>query len=271
MKQLLFAHFLPPVYEQILYQRYHNCRQGSKSMQEYSKVFHRLSSRVLLHETEEQVVAHYLNGLRLTIQDRILQTIWKLDEAIQMALKIEAQIARSTTTRFVPKNMSWSQTRFTEPSTSSNHPLDDTRDIQGHEAPRSNQNSSKTSSPSHNPYARTYGGKCNRCGKQCHLSNSCPIRKMVNMVEHSEEAENEIQEVFTGPDDVVAGEHFQDDGAHFAGVIQCLIYHDMLHFSRVSRLAVLPEDISSVVTAVTHHVATEVTTLKYYSTLIEGS
>ncbi|CAM8999531.1 unnamed protein product [Rhodiola kirilowii] len=92
MKHLLCARFLPLDYQQTLYQRYHNCRQESKLVQKYNEEFHRLSSRVQLHETEDQLVARYLNRLRPPIQDCILHTIWTLDEAVRIALKVEAQL-----------------------------------------------------------------------------------------------------------------------------------------------------------------------------------
>ncbi|CAM8975442.1 unnamed protein product [Rhodiola kirilowii] len=222
MKQLLCARFLPPDYQQTLYQRYHNCRQESKSVQEYNEEFHRLSSRVQLHETEDQLVARYLNGLRPPIQDRILQTIWTLDEAVRIALKVEAQLARSTATRYTTRNLSSPQIKATDSDTSSNPVRDDTTEMQGREAlPRANQTTAKNLPA--NPYARNYGSKCYRCGQQGHFSNSCPSRKMANVVDHPEQTERDIQELVISPDDVVADDECFNDPTHFTGVIQRLM------------------------------------------------
>ncbi|CAM8953952.1 unnamed protein product [Rhodiola kirilowii] len=222
MKQLLCARFLPPDYQQTLYQRYHNCRQESKSVQEYNEEFHRLSSRVQLHETEDQLVARYLNGLRPPIQDRILHTIWTLDEAVRIALKVEAQLARSTATRYTTTNVSSPQIKATDLGISSNPVRDDTTEMQGREAlPRANQTTAKNLPA--NPYARNYGSKCYRCGQQGHFSNSCPSRKMANVVDHPEQTESDIQELVISPDDVVADDECFNDPTHFTGVIQRLM------------------------------------------------
>ncbi|KAG6764347.1 hypothetical protein POTOM_031813 [Populus tomentosa] len=88
MRRLLRAKYLPPDYEQILFQQYQDCRQGNITVQAYIEEFHRLSSRNNLSETDAQQVSRFVGGLRLTIQDCVsMQTIYSLNEAINLATK----------------------------------------------------------------------------------------------------------------------------------------------------------------------------------------
>ncbi|XP_071688790.1 uncharacterized protein [Rutidosis leptorrhynchoides] len=54
MKRLMFARFLPVDYEPTLYASYHNCKQYSRGVTEYSEEFLRLASRNNLNESDSQ-------------------------------------------------------------------------------------------------------------------------------------------------------------------------------------------------------------------------
>ncbi|XP_071713605.1 uncharacterized protein [Rutidosis leptorrhynchoides] len=95
MKRLMFACFLPIDYEQTLFANYHNCKQFSRSVTEYSEEFLRLASRNNLNESDSQQVARFNNGLRVEIRAIVsLQTTWTTDEAIRLALKAEKTISK---------------------------------------------------------------------------------------------------------------------------------------------------------------------------------
>ncbi|KAM0969837.1 hypothetical protein ACFX2F_018150 [Malus domestica] len=96
MKPLLKARFLPPDYEQVLFQQYQECKQRSRTVQAYTKEFYRLASRNDLMETEAQQTTIYIGGLRLAIQDRVcMQSVFTVVEAVNLATKVEAQMDRS--------------------------------------------------------------------------------------------------------------------------------------------------------------------------------
>ena len=59
--------FLPFNYIQALYKDLHNLKQEG-SVEEYTEAFHQLVVRVDLNESEEQMVARYLSGLKSSIQ-----------------------------------------------------------------------------------------------------------------------------------------------------------------------------------------------------------
>ncbi|XP_020700689.2 uncharacterized protein LOC110112721 [Dendrobium catenatum] len=99
MKQLLRAQFLPTDFEQIMYIWYQHCVQGSRSVSEYTEEFNRLSARNNLNESNNQLVARYIGGLKDSIQDKLeLNTVWSLAQAINFAFKVEMQQSRLSKT-----------------------------------------------------------------------------------------------------------------------------------------------------------------------------
>ncbi|GLT54896.1 hypothetical protein SLA2020_280550 [Shorea laevis] len=98
MKKKMKGHFLPFGYTQALFQRLHTLRQGVRSIDDYTEEFYQLVARNDLSETEEQLVARYLGGLRQSLQDVLsLHSLWTVSEAYQRALTVEKQQARSNT------------------------------------------------------------------------------------------------------------------------------------------------------------------------------
>ena len=79
-------------YDQLMFQRLHNIRQGPRSVAEYSTEFFLLITRVDLQDSERQLVARFTACLRQQIQHTInLFNPLTLSEAHQQALTIESQ------------------------------------------------------------------------------------------------------------------------------------------------------------------------------------
>ncbi|XP_041004080.1 uncharacterized protein LOC121249434 [Juglans microcarpa x Juglans regia] len=179
MKQLMRARFLPPDYEQILYQQYQNYKQGARTMSDYTKEFYRLNARNNLSETEGQQIARYTGGLRMAIQDKVaLHTAWSLSEAVNLAMKIEMQLARPPLRIQNPPQA--------KPVTQPSQP-NDTRPPPFSKFQKGESSTQHAKAPVNNPYTRPMTRKCFHCNQPGHRSNECPTRRSVHIIEEGDE------------------------------------------------------------------------------------
>ena len=178
MKRMIKGRFLPPDIEQILYQQYHNCFQGKRTIAEYMGGFLRLQARFNLREIDEQTAARYISGLNSSIQEKLsLISIWSVDQAQNLAMKAERMATKTgvgfrlvtleSTSSYGAKP---NQNQFALPSTT-------TSTSTNSKASGSGVDKSKETQPvKSNPYAKPTGDKCFRCGEPGHRSNVCPKR-----------------------------------------------------------------------------------------------
>lgn len=93
MKSLMYERFLPANYQRALFTEYLNCRQGLRSADD----FHRLSARSELKEGDEQMIARFIAGLRLPIQDCVVVlSTYSLADSMNRDAQIEKQIAKTS-------------------------------------------------------------------------------------------------------------------------------------------------------------------------------
>ncbi|XP_022138328.1 uncharacterized protein LOC111009540 isoform X2 [Momordica charantia] len=197
MLRLMRERFLPPNFEQLLYQPYQRCRQGFKTIADYTEAFHRLGAKTNIAETEDYKIARFVDGLREDIQDQMdIQPIHLLTDAIVMATKIEDKKRLRTPARRTPWDKpSISKTATTDTgkplqigttSASTTKPPDDPAKSSPFKTP---DTSSKRGT---NPYIRPTLGKCFRCGQVDHLSNECPQRRALALVDQDDLLETDI-------------------------------------------------------------------------------
>ncbi|GKE38318.1 transposon ty3-I gag-pol polyprotein [Tanacetum coccineum] len=74
MKRMIKGKFLPSDIEQILYQQYHTCVQGKRTVADYTGEFLRLQAHCNLREMDEQFATRYISGLNSSIQERLSLT-----------------------------------------------------------------------------------------------------------------------------------------------------------------------------------------------------
>ncbi|KAK0580604.1 hypothetical protein LWI29_004016 [Acer saccharum] len=98
MKERLEAKYLPINYEQLIYEDMLQWSQNNRAtVDQYIERFHELTVRIKTNETEPQVLARYLKGLKPDIRkDMLTARLYNVEEAYQLALQLERQTSGNT-------------------------------------------------------------------------------------------------------------------------------------------------------------------------------
>ena len=92
---------MPLDYAQTVFHQFQNLMQNLSTVEELTNEFYQLSIRVDHQETDEQLVARYVNCLKFSIQDELsMHRVRNVEEAYQLALKAEEKQNR----QFVQRN-----------------------------------------------------------------------------------------------------------------------------------------------------------------------
>lgn len=73
MKKHMCKTFIPYNFERLLFQKFHNIRQGPRSVEDYANEFYQMLTRVDIHDSEDQLVACFIAGLRPQLQTMLHQ------------------------------------------------------------------------------------------------------------------------------------------------------------------------------------------------------
>ena len=191
MRKKLQEQFLPFNYIQSLYKSLHNLRQTG-SIEEYAEAFYKLIARVDLNESEEQLVAKFVSGLKTHIQDMLcLHTCWTVSEAFSRALLIEKQKARR-----VPSYPFTSRSDTPVPNATISWSQLAKKGEMGY-------NVASSSNAAHNAPFKNQGGvafKCFKCGEASHRAAECKkgitTRGEATMLDEFEVQEEEEHPVY---------------------------------------------------------------------------
>jgi hypothetical protein len=182
MKREIKRKYLPDHYKQDAFMKFHNFKQRELSVEEYTAEFDHLMIRCDVVEQEEQMIARYLGGLRVEINDVVqLQPYWNYYDVCKLAMKVEKQQKekrgnsfRSFTRDGVSNRGSGSTSKTTTiPKTAAAKPKNEA-------TPGSNR-----------PVISNTNRRCFKCQGFGHIASDCPNRKMVTLVEEDMEMEDE--------------------------------------------------------------------------------
>ena len=173
MKRELKRKYLPDHYKQDAFMKFHNFKQRELSVEEYTVEFDHLMIRCDVVEQEEQMIAHYLSGLHVEINDVVqLQPYWTYNDVCKLAIKVEKQLKkkrgnsfRSFTRYGVSNHVSGSTFKTTTiPKTAAAKPKNE------------------ATTGSNRPVTSNTNRRCFKCQGFGHIAYDCPNRKMVSLV-----------------------------------------------------------------------------------------
>ena len=106
MKKYLKRQFLPPDYQELVYQEYQNCKQLGDSIVVYTKKFYRLQSYLDFNESEEYSISRYKNGLCWSIKKKLsTESFDFLTDLVLAATHVEQVIQREQTVLRKPQKV----------------------------------------------------------------------------------------------------------------------------------------------------------------------
>ena len=106
MKKYLKRQFLPPDYQDFVYQEYQNYKQLGDSYVVYTKNFYRLQSHLDFNESEEYSISRYKNGLCWSIKKKLsAESFDFLTNLVLAATHVEQVIERDQTVLRKPQKV----------------------------------------------------------------------------------------------------------------------------------------------------------------------
>ncbi|XP_019059018.1 PREDICTED: uncharacterized protein LOC104821897 [Tarenaya hassleriana] len=95
MKFMMRKRYVPPHFHRDLQRKYCNLMQGTRTVEEYYEEFEHLRNRLELDESEEAIMAQFVDGLQERIARKVERLAYHdLQELIHFSIQIEQQIAK---------------------------------------------------------------------------------------------------------------------------------------------------------------------------------
>ncbi|XP_056858385.1 uncharacterized protein LOC130507746, partial [Raphanus sativus] len=198
MKYLLRLRYVPDYYHRDLQKRFRKLSQGNRSVEEYFEEFEKLMNSLELEESEEALMAQFIDGLQERISRKVERAQYSgLHELMHLAVQVEKQIKRKTVT---------SRSRNSQPWTSNvNKPNDKGKAVEidsrfkgkgddSNKGPRQDQNKG-----TNNQRARDV--TCFRCQGRGHMARECPNQRVMTITtngDYESQDESEMEAMNSG-------------------------------------------------------------------------
>ena len=175
MREKLRSKFLPSHYLQDNYLKLHRLKEGTKSVEEYTREFEQLLLKCDLREDDSQTLVRYLSGLNEHIAHVVeLHTYSSLDELSSLAHKVEQQRrtkGKDLTSKPSPRPFPSQRPPFFNPKPQ-------TAPTPRNATPTAQVNPTKETP---NPKSKI---RCFRCQGLGHIASECLNKRVVTLAEY---------------------------------------------------------------------------------------
>ncbi|KAG7536927.1 Zinc finger CCHC-type [Arabidopsis suecica] len=194
MKYLLRLRYVPEQYHRDLQKRFRKLSQGTRSVDEYFEEFEKLMNSLELEESEEALMAQFIDGLQERIQRKVERAQYSgLHELLHLAAQVEQQIKRKTS--FTSRHKT-SQTW----ASSSSKPVDKGKNVEiDSRFKKNNAETFKTNRPEQGKFpnnnSRTRDITCFKCQGSGHYARDCPNQRTMIITNSGEyESQDELDD-----------------------------------------------------------------------------
>ncbi|KAG7556907.1 Zinc finger CCHC-type superfamily, partial [Arabidopsis suecica] len=194
MKYLLRLRYVPEQYHRDLQKRFRKLSQGTRSVDEYFEEFEKLMNSLELEESEEALMAQFIDGLQERIQRKVERAQYSgLHELLHLAAQVEQQIKLKT--NLTSRNKT-SQTW----ASSSSKPVDKGKNVEiDSRFKKNNAETFKTNRPEQGKFpnnnSRTRDITCFKCQGRGHYARDCPNQRTMIITNSGEyESQDELDD-----------------------------------------------------------------------------
>ncbi|XP_024016210.1 uncharacterized protein LOC112089692 [Eutrema salsugineum] len=203
MKYLRRLRYVPEHYHRDLQKRFRKLTQGARSVEEYFEEFEKLMNSLELEESEEALMAQFVDGLREKIARKVERVKYSgLHELFHLSVQVEQQIKRkSSLSNRGRNNQPW--------QASTSKPLDKGKAIEiksrfkGKSTEPPKPNKPEQGKFQNTSQARTRDIVCFKCQDRGHYQRDCPNQRVMIVTPSGYESQDEAEiEVNSEEEDV---------------------------------------------------------------------
>ncbi|KAG7568324.1 Integrase catalytic core [Arabidopsis thaliana x Arabidopsis arenosa] len=194
MKYLLRLRYIPDHYHRDLQKRFRKLSQGTRTVDEYFEEFEKLMNSLEIEESDESLMAQFIDGLQERIQRKVERAKYNgLHELLHLAVQVEQQIKRKTSL----SNRSRNNTPW---NTSNNRTLDKGKAVDNDSKFKNKSNEApKTSKPEPGKFPSTNQSRsrditCFKCQGRGHMARECPNQRVMILTSSGDYESQDEQE-----------------------------------------------------------------------------